>query len=66
MGMYGDCEPAEVEKVAQAVAKLFLSIDDIKQLAADCGTYFPADFGSIRPSKVQREYVAAQEAKLGK
>ncbi len=62
-GMYTDKDTEDVGKLAAAVAKLFKSVDDIKSLTADAATYFPGEFTSVRPSKVLRQFTAAQEAK---
>ena len=63
LSLYSDKEPDAVAATAQAIAKQFKSVEDLKQVAADVATLMPAEFGSVRATKVRRAFDEAQAAK---
>lgn len=62
--LYADREPAVIEASAQSIAKLFKSVEEVKQVAADAASLFPAEFSHVRASKIRRAFDVAQASKL--
>lgn len=59
--MYTDQEPEKIRRLADDVAALFKRVEDLKKIGADASVYFPAEFSSAKPRRIQRKYLQVQE-----
>ena len=54
--------PTHVVVCARALLGVALQrVEDLKKIGADAGVYFPTEFSSVKPHRVQRKYLQVQE-----
>lgn len=61
--IYTDQEPEKIRRLANDVAALFKRVADLKQIGADAAVYFPAEYSSAKPHRIQRKYLQVQQEK---
>lgn len=58
--LYTDQEPEKIRRLANDVAALFKRVEDLKKIGADANMYFPTEFSTAKPHRIQRTYLRAQ------
>ncbi|KAJ0400180.1 hypothetical protein ATCC90586_009316 [Pythium insidiosum] len=63
--IYSDVDPEQVVQLVARVAALFKNTKDLRSLAADASSLFPAEFLLAQPSDIRAAFVALKASALG-
>ena len=61
-GVYPHVNPSRLVPLCEDTTSLFKRVVDLKKLAADANTFFPAEFDAANPKQIRRAFVIAKRA----
>ena len=61
-GVYPHVNPSRLVQLCEDTTTLFKRVVDLKKLAADANTFFPAEFDAANPKEIRRAFVVAKRA----